>query len=266
MQKTILITGATDGIGLATAKMLVSLGHNLIIHGRNSSKLNDVKKQLMALSAEAKIDSVIADLSELKQVEKLAKNVLEKFPKLDVLINNAGVFKVTNTRSIDGLDVRFAVNSVAPYYLTELLMPLLSKAGRVVNLSSAAQAPVNLQALLGKIALEDMQAYAQSKLAIRLCSKSLSLLKNTPTCIAVNPGSLLATKMVKEGFGMVGNDLSIGANVLTYIALDDDMFLHNGEYFDNDLGRFSNDIPATQEIEMAGQVVETIKTILSRFR
>lgn len=92
MQKTILITGATDGIGLATAKMLVSLGHNLIIHGRNSSKLNDVKKQLMALSAEAKIDSVIADLSELKQVEKLAKNVLEKFPKLDVLINNAGVF------------------------------------------------------------------------------------------------------------------------------------------------------------------------------
>lgn len=93
MQKNILITGATDGIGLEAARMLAVQGHNLIIHGRNPVKLADVEKILSAISPGAKLTSYLCDLSEPKDVEGLGAEVAENHTSLDVLINNAGVFK-----------------------------------------------------------------------------------------------------------------------------------------------------------------------------
>jgi len=249
--KTIMITGATDGLGLATATVLARLGHNLIIHGRNADKLAIVSAQLTEQAQQTEhgicisIHSYIADLSRLEEVKALADNILAKHQQLDVLINNAGVFKIPSPLTVDGLDARFVVNTFAPYLLTQQLASLLGSSGRVINLSSAAQAPVNIAALQGKQALSDMEAYAQSKLAITMWTRTLSqTMVNAPLMIAVNPGSLLASKMVKEGFGVAGKDISIGADVLVRFATQEFAKDSSGLYFDNDSGRFSELHPA----------------------
>ncbi|MBT8434501.1 MAG: SDR family NAD(P)-dependent oxidoreductase, partial [Gammaproteobacteria bacterium] len=93
MQKIILITGSTDGIGLATAKMLVSQGHHVLLHGRNPAKLEAAEKSLSELAGDGRVESYVADLSRMGEVEALAKAVIERHDKLDVLINNAGIFR-----------------------------------------------------------------------------------------------------------------------------------------------------------------------------
>ena len=263
MKKTILITGATDGIGLETAKMLLSQGHQVLLHGRNQSKLNEVQKSLAPLPNGGQIEGYLADLSNLAEVDALADAVAEKHDKLDVLINNAGVFKSPETKTGDGLDVRFVVNAIAPYRLTQRLSPLIGSSGRVINLSSAAQAPVNLDALAGKIRLSDMDAYAQSKLAITMWSFALAAKEDSPTIIAVNPGSLLGTKMVKEGFGTAGNDIGIGARILCQAALDDDFSSASGQYFDNDAGQFSAPHPDALDAKKVSATVNAIEAVVA---
>ena len=265
MHKTILLTGATDGIGLETAKMLVAEGHTLLIHGRNAEKLAAVEKTLVAIPNAGVIESYIADLSDMADVEKLADEVIAKHKSLDVLINNAGIFKVSNSTAASGLDIRFVVNTIAPYQLTKRLLPLLGTAGRVVNLSSAAQAPVNIDALAGRVQLDDMQAYSQSKLAITQWTRSMALTfkENGPMVVAVNPGSLLGSKMVKEGFGVEGGDLAIGANILCRAALSDEFTSASGKYFDNDSGQFAAPHPDGLDTQKIDAVVAAIEALIA---
>jgi len=265
MQKTILITGSTDGIGLETAKILVSQGHNVLIHGRNLSKIEEVKNILSDLNAKGTIESYQADLSDLSAVLDLAEAVTKKHDKIDVLINNAGIFKTPKPITADGLDVRFVVNTIAPFLLTQKLLPLMDSNARVINLSSAAQASVNAEALAGKIKLaDDLEVYAQSKLALTMWSRHMAHLLNNngPVFIAVNPGSLLATKMVKEGFGMEGNDISIGAKILIRLALEDEFETASGKYFDNDYGRLSSPHQDALNLQKSEAIVHTIENIL----
>lgn len=246
MQKRILITGSTDGIGLESARRLVAQGHQLLLHGRNRARLDELLEQLSALPGAGPVEGYLADLSDLPQVDQLADEIARRHDRLDVLINNAGVFKATNPLADSGLDLRFRVNTLAPYRLTRRLLPLMDRGGRVINLSSAAQAPVDLQALAGQRQLgDDFQAYAQSKLAITQWSFQLAreLGEQGPAIIAVNPGSLLGTKMVKQGFGMAGKDIGIGADILVRLALDDEFADASGRYFDNDAGHFGQPHP-----------------------
>jgi len=266
MQKTFLVTGSTDGIGLETARMLVSLGHNVLLHGRNPAKLEEVERTLSALPDEGRVESYVSDLSRMANVEELAKAVAEKHTKLDVLINNAGVFKTPDPITQDGLDVRFAVNTIAPYLLTQRLMPLFGASGRVINLSSAAQSPVDPEALAGQVKLsDDFAAYAQSKLALTMWSRSiaLSLKDDGPAIIAVNPGSMLGTKMVKEAFGMAGNDIRIGAEILTRAALADEFETASGQYFDNDSGQFASPHPDALDPQKSEEIVRVIEAVLA---
>ena len=267
MQKTILITGSTDGIGFETASQLVSQGHFVLLHGRNPSKLKEVEKKLSGLSGDGRFESYVADMSNMSDVEVLAKTIAERHSQLDVLINNAGVYKTSNPITQNGLDVRFAVNTIAPYLLTQRLLPLMMDvSGRVVNLSSAAQSPVDLEALTGRIALsDDFTAYAQSKLALTMWSRSLAMtLKNAgPAIIAVNPGSLLATKMVKEGFNVPGKDIRIGADILVRLALDDEFATASGKYFDNDSGQLTSPHPDALDSEKCLDVVRAIEKVLA---
>ena len=263
MPKTILITGSTDGIGLATARMLLERGHQVLLHGRNPQKLQQVEAQL---SAGGSIESYTADLSRMHEVDALAKAVSEKHSRLDVLINNAGIFRTPDPITADGLDVRFAVNTLAPYLLTQRLLPLMDASGRVINLSSAAQAPVDLRALAGEVRLADeMSAYAQSKLAITSWSRRLALALGAdgPAVIAVNPGSLLASKMVKEGFGVAGSDIGIGAGILTRLALDDEFGNASGQYFDNDAGEIGPPHADALDSDKAAALEHAIRELLA---
>ena len=265
MKKIILLTGATDGIGLATAKMLLEQGHHLLLHGRNPQKLKDVTNDLSSQIEGADIETYVADLSNFSDVKALANAIFEKHQKLDVLINNAGVLKTNKVTTSDGLDVRFVVNTLAPYLLTQLLLPLMDSDGRIVNLSSAAQAPVNLEAMAGNVQLDDMGAYSQSKLAITMWSRIMAeKLTNGPLVFAVNPGSLLASKMVKEGFGVAGNDIEIGADILTRAALSDEFENRSGQYFDNDSGQFTPPHQDALDQQKSEEVVYTIETLLEK--
>lgn len=264
MQKTVLITGSTDGIGLATAKKLVSLGHHVLLHGRNPVKLADTEKALLSLAGDGDVETYKADLSRMADVETMAKAVADAHSELDVLINNAGIY-APGSMTDDGLDIRFAVNTVAPFLLTLRLLPLMGREGRVVNLSSAAQSPVDPKALSGQVHLSDGAAYAQSKLALTMWSRglALSLKDNGPAIIAVNPGSMLGSKMVKEAFGVAGADIEIGADILCRAALDDAFAAASGQYFDNDSGQFGSPHPDALNAGKCQEIVKLVEAVLS---
>ncbi|HNP31466.1 MAG TPA: SDR family NAD(P)-dependent oxidoreductase [Nitrospirales bacterium] len=265
MQKIILITGSTDGIGLETARMLVSMGHHVLLHGRNSLKLEQVERTLSALLSGGRVERYEADLSRMANVEALAMAVAERHARLDVLINNAGVYNTPDPVKQDGLDVRFAVNTIAPYLLTQRLLPLLGTSGRVINLSSAAQSPVDSKALAGQGNLSDGAAYAQSKLALTMWSRNMarSLTDKGPAIIAVNPGSMLGSKMVKDAFGVDGGDIRIGAEILTRAALADEFAAASGQYFDNDSGQFASPHPDVLDPRKSQEIVRVIETVLA---
>jgi len=267
MQKIIFITGSTDGIGLETARMLVSHGHHVLIHGRSKAKLKSVEETLSALPGGGIVESYAADLSRMSEVDTLAKAVLERHNRIDVLINNAGVFKTPNTITKDGLDIRFVVNTIAPYLLTQRLLPLLGHASRVINLSSAAQLPVNLEALVGRVQLsDDFAAYAQSKLALTMWSRTMafSMGNDDPVIIALNPGSMLGTKMVQQAFGTKGKDIRIGAEILTRAALSDEFASAAGQYFDNDSGQFASPHPDALNPMKCEEIVHALEAVLAK--
>lgn len=257
MTKTILITGGTDGIGLLTAKLLAAKGHKIVLHGRSAAKL-----VAAAQDVGGDCETFLADFASLPEVAALADAIKAKHETLDVLINNAGVLKTEQTTTATGHDIRFVVNAFAPYALTQALLPIMPKDGRVVNVSSAAQAPVDMAAMKGETHLRDMEAYSQSKLAITIWSREMAQdFPDGPVIVAVNPGSLLASKMVQEGFGIAGNDLAIGANILCKAALDPAFADVSGQYFDNDAGTFAAPHSAAQNAQHVEAVMRTLKAI-----
>ena len=137
------------------------------------------------------------------------------------------------------MDLRFVVNTLAPYVLAQGLLPIIPKTGRILNLSSAAQMPVDIKAMTGQSTVSESMAYAQSKLAITMWSAHMAAaLPDGPVVIAVNPASLLGTKMVKEAYGTEGKDIGIGSDILVRLALDAEFADKSGQYYDNDRGRF----------------------------
>ncbi|MGM8870826.1 SDR family NAD(P)-dependent oxidoreductase [Psychrobacter sp. 2Y5] len=242
MTKTILITGSTDGIGKLAALNLAKAGHQVYLHGRDADKLDKVIMEVKAAATSAaadNIDGFVADLSDLHAVHKMAAEVNDKLAELDVLVNNAGIYTTASPITKDGLDVRFVVNYLAPHELTNALLPLLQKSNkaRIINLSSAAQAPIYYPAFTGSERLDDKDAYAQSKLALTMWSMDLAeaVTDDNINVIAVNPGSLLNTKMVNEAYGKYWSSADKGANILTELAISDDFADDTGKYFDNDI-------------------------------
>ncbi len=268
MGKIVLITGSTDGIGLVTAKSYLKLGHTVLLHGRSAGKLQSAKQELSQYAASAdSLETYQADLSILAEVAKLANDVKQKHNNLDVLINNAGVYVVPETVSADGLDVRFAVNTIAPYLLTTLLLPVMTTQGRVVNLSSAAQAPVQATELTKPSTLPDNSVYAKSKLAITMWSFDLAktLMSKGPAIIAVNPKSLLGSKMVKKAYGMQGSNIQVGADVLVAAGLSDAFASASGKYYDNDIEQFAPPHPDALNTQKTADIVAAIEPLIKAY-
>lgn len=254
MRKTILITGATDGIGLETARQFASYGHKLLLHGRSAAKLEAAQAEL-----DTETTGYLADLSQPAETRRLAEEIGRDNEAIDVILNNAGVYKIPDPITAGGLDLRFVINSIAPEILTRHLLPKLAPEGRVVNLSSAAQSPVDLEAMAGRRRLDDFEAYAQSKLALTIWTREMAAKHpDGPLFIAVNPGSLLASKMVKDGFGVAGKDLGIGAEILQRAALSEEFASASGKYFDNDIGQFTAPHPGALDPGSSAKVYDTI--------
>lgn len=265
MKKTILITGSTDGIGKQAAEKLAKAGHQLYLHGRNAGKLAKVMAEMKAVSQNDQIGGFVADLSDLEAVRQMAGQVENELAVLDVLINNAGIYKSPKQQNKDGLDMRMVVNYLAPYLLTRELLPLLrqSEAPRLVNLSSAAQGPVSEKVLNGTARGGLQDTYAQSKLALTMWSFHLAKLEPGLNVIAVNPGSLLDTKMVREGFGRSWSPASKGADILYQLALSDQHSEASGKYFDNDRGDFSRAHPDAYNEMKVDQLIRITNDLLT---
>ncbi|ADY30690.1 SDR family NAD(P)-dependent oxidoreductase [Cellulophaga lytica] len=236
--KHILITGSTDGIGKLLALRLAKEGHYIAIHGRSESKLTLTLKEIKEQANTDNVIGFLADFSDLNDVKKMASEVILKMPKIDVLVNNAGVL-ISNGKSTT-TDIRLLVNYFAPYVLTNGLLANLkaSDAPRIVNLSSAAQSTVNIQALEGKTSLGANEAYAQSKLALTMWSFYLAVQEPSITVVAVNPGSLLNTKMAKEAYGQHWSPADKGVDILYDLSMTD--LAKTGKYFDNDKGTYAS--------------------------
>jgi NAD(P)-dependent dehydrogenase (short-subunit alcohol dehydrogenase family) len=169
-QPVILITGSTDGIGKATARDLVSRGAEVIIHGRNKQKGNRVRKELAEITGNPPLDLLIADLSSRDQVRLMVEDITSRYPRLDVLINNAGTYEKERYLTPDGVERTFAVNYLAPFLLTRLLLPLLKRNShsRIVTVASSAHEDVD-RVIWDNLPAQDhfdpWGAYALSKFA-----------------------------------------------------------------------------------------------------
>jgi NAD(P)-dependent dehydrogenase (short-subunit alcohol dehydrogenase family) len=197
--KTVVVTGATGGIGRATAVGLAALGARVGITGRDAGRAESVAGEIGDAGGAA--DVFVADMSSLQQVRRLAGELLDRYPRIDVLVNNVGGYWNTRHVTVDGFERTFALNHLAPFLLTNLLLARLieSAPARVVTVSSQAQ-------VMGRITFDDLQgernysgarAYNQSKLANVLFSAELSrrLAGRGVTSNALHPG------VVRTGFG-----------------------------------------------------------------
>jgi NAD(P)-dependent dehydrogenase (short-subunit alcohol dehydrogenase family) len=268
MSKTIVITGSTDGIGKLAAIQLAKDGHEIYLHGRNPEKLDKVIAEVNEASKNMNIDGFVADFSDINAVRSSSKDILEKLSKIDVLINNAGIFKSPVQKTKDGLDVRFAVNYFAPYILTNALLPLLEAGenARIVNLSSAAQSPVRIGALNGDASINESEAYAQSKLALTMWSFNLAERFENISVVAVNPGSLLNTRMANEAYGQHWSPATKGSDILYELAVSDEFKGITGKYFDNDKGNpkgvFSRAHSDAYDEGLISELIQNTKAVL----
>jgi NAD(P)-dependent dehydrogenase (short-subunit alcohol dehydrogenase family) len=192
--KICLVTGATHGIGLATAQALAQTGATVLVHGRDQARTQAVAAGLARVTGNVAVSGVQADFSRLADVRRLAGELNGSLPRLDVLVNNAGMMMATRERSAEGYDLTFAVNHLAPFLLTNLLLPRLtaSGAGRVVVVASAAhrRARLDFDDLMNTKVSGLLPAYARSKLANILFTRSLALrLRGSAvTANALHPG------------------------------------------------------------------------------
>jgi NAD(P)-dependent dehydrogenase (short-subunit alcohol dehydrogenase family) len=246
--KTVLITGATNGIGKAAALEIAKQGATIVIVGRDKTKTENVANELRTASGNKNIEFMLADLSSQKDIHKLATEFKSKHSRLDVLVNNAGGFFDKRKTTVDGLEYTFAFNHLAYFLLTNLLLDLLkaSSPSRIVNVSSAAQG-------MGKLNFDDLQSekkyqgfpvYAMTKLANVMFTYELAK-RLTGTGVTVNA---LHPGVVNTGFGdgtggLFGVLFSVvkrfqgitpeqGADTLIYLATSPEVEGVTGQYFD----------------------------------
>src|SRR5512141_1424667 len=234
--KTVLVTGATDGIGFETAKELARLGHEVVLHGRNEDKALHACNAIRSAVPKALLSTAYADFGDLAAVARMAKDLAARLPKLDVLINNAGVYLDERQTSADGYEMSLAVNHLAHFLLTKQLMPLLKKSDepRVVTVSSIVHTS-------GRINLDDMNcdhgyngyhAYSNSKLANALFANELARREHWLTSNSLHPG-VIGTKLLHAAFSMPGESAATGARTSVYLATSPDVAGVTGKYFDN---------------------------------
>ena len=246
--RTVLVTGATGGIGRATAMGLAAMGANLAITGRDRARTEGAAREIRAAGGR-QVDLFVADLSSQSEVRRLANEMLQTYPRVDVLVNNVGGYWNTRHVTADGLEHTFALNHLAPFLLTNLLLDRLKQSARarVVTVASNAHATgqIDFDDLQGERSYSGSRAYNQSKLANILFTYELArrLQASAVTANALHPG-VVNTSFGAEDPGGVQRLIipfarpfmktpSQGAATSIHLASAPDLELVTGRYFAN---------------------------------
>jgi NAD(P)-dependent dehydrogenase (short-subunit alcohol dehydrogenase family) len=246
--KVCIVTGATSGIGKATALGLARQQATVVLVVRNQAKGEAARQEIQSAASNQNVDLLLADLSSQASIRQLASAITERYPQVHVLINNAGVFMLKRRETVDGLETTFAVNHLAPFLLTQLLLDTLqaSAPARIVNVCSDAHTS-------GHIHWQDIQlqqgygvwrAYAQSKLAMLLCSYELArrLEGQAVTVNCVHPGFVFTNmgmnnvgprtqSFAKAILGRLGSSPEKGARTSIYLATSPEVDQVSSRYF-----------------------------------
>jgi NAD(P)-dependent dehydrogenase (short-subunit alcohol dehydrogenase family) len=239
----ILITGATDGLGRAVAERLAAQGSRLLLHGRDHERLGATASSIAAATGNAGISTHRADLASLDEVRALAADVQDSTAELQVLINNAGIGSgkpdlTTRQESRDGYELRFAVNYLAGFLLTQLLLPLLRRSApaRIVNVASIGQAPVDFDDVMLEHAYSGARAYGQSKLAQIMYGFELAerIPDHEITVNSLHPGTYMPTKIVLDQVGHSIDSLETGVESTVRLATAPKLVAVSGRFFDRE--------------------------------
>jgi NAD(P)-dependent dehydrogenase (short-subunit alcohol dehydrogenase family) len=244
--KVILITGGTDGIGKEAAKQLAMMGGRIVIVGRNPEKTEDVLAELKSIAGNGEVSYLLADLSSQSEIRQLAQDFRDRFDRLDVLVNNAGSVFLRRRLSVDGIEMTFALNHLAYFLLTNLLLDLLktNAPSRVVNVSSGSH-------LRGEMNFTDVnlsrgyffqRAYGQSKLAnvmytfelaSRLEGKEVTANCLHPGFVKTNMGAHYnwIVRLLKPLIFRTGIPVEDGAETLVYLASSPEVIGISGKYY-----------------------------------
>lgn len=233
--KSVLITGATDGLGRGIAHALAERGATILVHGRDAARADRVAGELRTQGARS-VRVYLADFASLAEVRALAAAVIANEPRLDVLVANAGIGTTVPTadraESRDGIELRFAVNYLSHYLLTRELLPLLraSAPARIVNMSSAGQAPIDFSDPMLSRGYSGVRAYCQSKLAQIMSTIDLAaeLVGTGVTVNALHPASYMPTKIVATPV----STLAEGVDATMRLIVDPTLANTTGQYFD----------------------------------
>jgi NAD(P)-dependent dehydrogenase (short-subunit alcohol dehydrogenase family) len=235
-QQIILVTGATDGLGRAVASELAGLGATLLLHGRAEERGEGTLSEIRARTGNTKLTYYQADVESLSEVRDLAERIQAEHDRLDVLLNNAalGIDPVRRVTR-DGHEATFQVDYLAPYMLSYLLEPLLiaSAPSRIVNVASAAQAPISFDDVMLQQRYDGMQAYCQAKLAeIMLTLDRASELAGTGVTVnCVHPAFNMPTKIVTHMF-TPQSEIADGVRSTVRLITDPALETITGRYFD----------------------------------
>ncbi|HYM40202.1 MAG TPA: SDR family NAD(P)-dependent oxidoreductase [Thermoplasmata archaeon] len=245
--KTCVLTGATSGIGAAAAYALAQRGARVVVAGRDPDRTASTVESIRRTTGNVAVESVVADLSSLAQVRRLAGDLKDRYPRIDVLANNAGGYFARRHTTSEGREITFALNVLAPFLLTNLLLDRLvaSAPARVINTSSESHegAHLDLEDLQGRRRYRGLRAYGRSKLALQLLTYEAArrVPSDRVTVNAYHPGFVAShfgwnngrlyrggIRFVSRAFGVSSEE---GADTLVYLATAPEVAGTTGRYF-----------------------------------
>jgi NAD(P)-dependent dehydrogenase (short-subunit alcohol dehydrogenase family) len=229
----VLITGSTDGLGREVARRTAALGAEVIVHGRNRQRGTALVEEITGAGGRARFYA--ADFASLAAVRELAETILRDVPRLDVLVNNAGIWINSDVRQVsaDGHELQFAVNYLSGFLLTRMLLPRLleSPNPRIVNVASGAQSPLDFKDLMLERPGRASQGYAQSKLAQILFTIDLAEeLGDKAVVTALHPATLMDTTMVRDSGLAPQSTIDEGAAAVMHQITSSQV--RSGEYYE----------------------------------
>ena len=276
--KTVLVTGATSGIGRAFAERIAQQGHRLVIAGRDPAKTRRVRDDIEKASGSPRIHALVADFSSLNAVREMAHECLDRFDRLDVLFNNAGVLTDRRRESRDGFELTFAVNHLAPFLLTRLLLSRLAQSApsRVIVNSSSAMGGgyINFDDLQMEKHFDGWTAYSNSKLANVVFSNRLAAITAGTGVVsnALCPG-LVDTNLLtgNRDFGPAYIErlkarmrpAQQGADIPLFLATADEAAAMSGGFFIRSVGRGRQPVKVAQDGQLAERLWRVSESLLA---